>query len=499
MPPSFELPEFIHPNDLVLIAVSGGGDSVYLTHELCAASRTAGFRLCLGHVNHGRRGREDEMEREFVRGLASELGLGFSPLELRVPVEGDHSLEDRLREGRLEALFAEARTLGAVAIAFGHTADDLAETFLLMAMRGSGPTGLGSLRAEKWLPHEGIHLWRPLLHHTRNDIRESLCSRGIAWVDDSTNEMPIHRRNRLRAGILPLLVEEEPAAVSLLARSARLCGEASVLLNTLAKEDLSNAAVATEPNVLVLRNQVLRSLSKPRLAIALRGAWNLLAGGRFPLPPPSNWTNEIAERILSDRPNISCFNGAVVCVRVDTHHTLIHSSLVESERAVEILMDATQPTILLATTHSVHFVANSSQRSSSLNSRIVLGDGQGSLHLEVTEKASQPVDWSPAQDSDLQTAFFDAASIRRDLILRAAHDEELISMGPAGSKSVMAALQESGIPPELRSRVAVLADDRGILWIPGVRRAVSAYVTDRTTLVLKLEWRRSRTEELHPA
>jgi tRNA(Ile)-lysidine synthetase-like protein len=351
------------------------------------------------------------------------------------------------------------------------------------------------MREEKWQPPAGVHFWRPLLHLTRMAIRDSLRSRGILWKEDPTNESPLHRRNRLRAGILPLLAQEEPAAVALLARSARLCGEAADLLAALAQEDLAHAIVAGDQGILVLKNGPLQALSRPRLAIVLRSAWSLLVEGRFPLPPPARWTDSLAERILTARGATSTFEASVVHVRVDAHHTLLHSSSIDPGKAVEFLMNATRPGILLPTPHAVMSVANSSQRTSLQKSRIVLGEGQGTLDLEVMESSSLLSEQLLVHDPASLTAFFDSSSIRRDLVLRAARHDESIAMGPAGSKDVAAALQESGIPAELRPRVAVLADDRGILWIPGIRRAVSAYVTDRTSLVLKLSWNRTNLEE----
>ncbi len=493
MPRTLLLPEQLAPDSTVLIAVSGGGDSVFLAHELAGEKS---LRLHLAHVNHGRRGDEDAADVAFVRDLAERLGAGFTALRLPASVEGTHSLEERLREGRLTALRAEAKRIGAAAIAFGHTADDVAETFLLMALRGSGPTGLGSLRAARWSEADGLWMLRPLLEWTREEIRAALRERGLTWREDPTNDLPMHRRNRLRAGVMPLLAEEEPAAAMLLARSAQLCGEASDLLEAVAEEDLERALAARREGALLLRNAVLRELSPARLAIALRVAGRRVADGRFPLPPPLALVQSLGARVLAGGGEPSVFrDDEAVRARVDGEHTLLYSSLLDERQALEFMTQATTPILLLPDIHAVVPVANSSQRATPMRSRVMLPDTQGSLAIEVTPREALPGDWSPVVKDDQREACFDPLSIRRDLVLRAAHEGETISLGAAGSKSIAGALQEAGVPAELRERVAVLADDRGVLWIPGVRRAVSAYVTERSSLVLRLKWEHSPSPE----
>jgi tRNA(Ile)-lysidine synthetase-like protein len=491
---TLQIPDQLAEDSLVLVAVSAGGDSVFLAHEL--ANRRPRLRLHLAHVNHGRRGLEDFEDARLVEQLAGQLKAGFSALELPTPVEGDHSLEERFRQGRLEALKAEAHRLGAKAIAFGHTADDAAETFLLMALRGSGPTGLGSLRPARWIESDRLWMLRPILNWTREEIRASLRERGIAWRDDPTNDQPRHRRNRLRSTVIPALIEEEPAAVQLLARSAELCADASDLLEELAGEDLAAAQVAQRHDAIVLRNAALVSLSPARLAILLRVAWRRINGGRFPLPPAGTLLNALVARLRKGGNDAACFrDDDSVHVRIDAHHTLLHSASTDPEQALQVLMSKTPTVILLPDRSSVVPVANSSQRSSPMKTRIPLPGDQGALQVAVAEKSSLPLDRNFAGNTDQRTAYLDPLSLRRDLVLRGAADGETMPMGTGGSKAIAEALQEAGVPSGLRPRVAVLADDRGVVWIPGLRRAVSAYITERSTFVLRLQWQPSQSPE----
>jgi tRNA(Ile)-lysidine synthase len=198
---------FPAPGTAVTCAVSGGSDSL----SLLALAVAAGCRATAVHVDHGLRpGSADEAGA--VAEMAARLGASFR--SERVQVDPGPNLEARARAARHGVLPDD--------VLFGHTADDQAETVLLNLLRGAGLDGLAGIRAD------GRH---PILALRRDETR-ALCARlGLSPLDDPSNRDPRHRRNRVRAEVLPLLDEvAERDLVPVLARQAELLREVADLL-----------------------------------------------------------------------------------------------------------------------------------------------------------------------------------------------------------------------------------------------------------------------------
>src|ERR1044071_1590807 len=171
------------PDDRVIVAVSGGPDSVCLLHALRALTIQV---VGIAHVNHKLRGEESEEDERFVAGIAHEMGLRFHST---VAVCGAGNVEQTARRARRK-FFHDLIGRGlADRIALGHTRDDQAETVLFRMLRGSGLAGLAGI-----LPVTAEGLFRPLLGVTRNEVDAYLRQRGIRWrADASKREAKIAR------------------------------------------------------------------------------------------------------------------------------------------------------------------------------------------------------------------------------------------------------------------------------------------------------------------
>jgi len=213
----------------VLVAVSGGPDSMALLHVLSRVAPPRALTVIAHGVDHGlRAGAARELD--LAEEGAAKSGVPFGRTAVAVAPGGN--LQARARAARFEALAAAAREAGASAIATAHHADDRAETVILRLLRGAGPAGLAALppRAPAVLGDEasigGLELIRPLLRARRADIEAHLERHAIAFAHDPSNDDPRYLRTRVRRELLPLLTELSPGIVDhLVALADQLAGE----------------------------------------------------------------------------------------------------------------------------------------------------------------------------------------------------------------------------------------------------------------------------------
>jgi tRNA(Ile)-lysidine synthase len=213
----------------VLVAVSGGADSVALICALAGLRATSPGRLIVAHFNHLLRGDEAAADERFVRELARRLELpcevGRESVAERASLTGD-GLEAAARAARYQFLLHSADRLGARYVATAHTADDQAETILHRVLRGTGLSGLGGMQRVRPLGPAATMI-RPLLTIRRATVIDYLAELGQPYRDDVTNSDTRFTRNRLRHELLPQLARDfNPQVVEALLRLGHLAGEA---------------------------------------------------------------------------------------------------------------------------------------------------------------------------------------------------------------------------------------------------------------------------------
>ena len=189
----------------VVVAVSGGGDSVGLLRVLHSCSSEFNLRLSVAHLDHGTRGDEGLGDAHFVEGLAGILGLDFDLGHWRATRAGH--FEADARTARYSWLLEVARARGCRFVAVGQTLDDQAETILHRIVRGTGLRGLAGMPARRRIG-DGVTLVRPLLGVTRAEIRGYLATIGQGFREDSTNQDTSRTRARIRLELLPELADK---------------------------------------------------------------------------------------------------------------------------------------------------------------------------------------------------------------------------------------------------------------------------------------------------
>ncbi len=287
------------PGDRVVVAVSGGLDSMVLLHAATTLIRggTLPLEVAAAHLNHGLRGASSEADERLVRETCTRLVV---PLHVdRVHLETGPSLENRARSARRRFFREIAHRVGARHVLLAHTADDQAETVLSRFLAGAGPDGLQGMRRLRPLEEGGRQktlLMRPLLGITRAAVEAHARDRDIPFREDESNRDRRFRRNRLRHEVLPFLRSRcNPTLDRTLVRLGSLMEETADLLEETAARALATvlrpawpglkALVGREEDeVLCLDRKAFRRLSPGLRSGVLRLAIRRLRPDGPPVP-----------------------------------------------------------------------------------------------------------------------------------------------------------------------------------------------------------------------
>ena len=446
----------------IVVAVSGGGDSLALLLLLDRLKDALKLTLHVAHLDHGLRGRNAQEDALFVERMAGDLGLS-STLGLEdvksYRAERGLSLEEAAREVRYSFLARVAAGLGARGVALGHTADDQAETVLMHILRGSGLAGLAGMSPLSHQPspvHEdGIVLLRPLLDVTRSETAAYCRWRGVTPREDETNRSLGFTRNRTRLELLPSLEVHNPRireALLRLSSSASLdqsyiLGEASRALGELATSD-GSAVLIERGGFAALHPSIKRH--------ALRLAYQSVAGSPEGLEHSHVEAMVRASEAGAGR-SVDLPGGLVFSVEYDSLGLRPAGSGGGFPKAIS----GERPLVVPGETRIPGW--NVSAR--------LLAPGEGSL------------------DTGPYSAMLDAERVGDTLHVRGRRPgDRFTPLGMAGSKKLQDFMVDARIPADFRDSVPLVVSSEGVVWVVGHRIADWAKVTDGTREVLALDF-----------
>lgn len=449
----------------LLVAVSGGPDSVALLLGLVELLEARRDLLLVAHFNHRLRGLASEGDARFVSDLCRDLGIRS------VTGTGDvaearrtskRSLEETARRLRYAFLSHVAHEHGIRCVATGHTLDDQAETVLLRATRGAGLDGLAAMRPCAPLPYASAEtqVWvvRPLLSVARAETQRFCDARGAKPRRDVTNEDVAIPRNRVRLNVLPALAEINPQVRTAL---ARLAEGAAIELDWIRNETgvaLRDASVSESATELLLDRDRLRALHPALLRHVLRAGFAHLAGAGPEL----------------GRVHVE---GAVDLVHGGSGRTLDLPGdvrLNSSYKELAFSRGIRSPSVSLAGTRT---------GSISVPGSTMLRDFDVGELVATFERGPQ----IRFANSPF-VAQLDADAVGERLRVRAWRaGDRFQPLGMAQSKKLQDFFVDAHVPSEKRGRVALIESSRGIAWVVGLRIAEWAKVTASTQRAVRLE------------
>ena len=419
--------------DRVVVAVSGGPDSVCLVSMLCTLAPEYGLQLHIAHLDHMFRGPGSAADARFVEHLAATLGIPATIEATDVPAfcrERGLSAQEGARDVRYRFLSRVADSVGAARTALGHTANDQAETVVMRLVRGAGMEALAGISPVR------EKIIRPLLEATRTEILSYLKEAALDFVTDPTNEQPVYTRNRIRLNVIPELEQINPNAVNTLAAGAALLRDESA---------------------------ALEELLAPVMAVLLRRQ-----GGSVRLDRRSFLALLPAVRRRALRTAVASLGG-----------TVSEFSLLQTDEAVRFLEETQTgraldlPGGLLLERSYDDFVVRPRQASRTFRvplpvpGTVMVPELSLGVDTEVSEGPPVP----RAGENYLWQAEFDYAKIALPLCLRSRREGDRFC--PAGMGGRSKKLQDYFVDERLsrsrRDEVPLLTTEADILWVVGLR------------------------------
>lgn len=447
----------IKENDVIVAGVSGGADSVCLFSILKDYCAKKGATLVVVHMNHGIR-KDASEDASFVEALCKAAGIEYHLFCEDIPTYAKQrgiGTEEAGRMARYEA-FETIRTSfgnrGKIAVA--HNRNDQAETTLFHLFRGSGVAGLSGIMPVR------EHIIRPLLCVERKEIENYLTQKGIKWCIDSTNKENTYTRNKLRNVVFPY-VEKEICEQSIrhVANAAEELSQVRLFLEELTLEAEKAVLKKEKEEVCIRREEFLKQHEVIRKQLVLRALSHLV-------PSRKDFTSFHVKDILS---------------------------LFEKHSGKQIQLPyglcAVREFDKIAIRKSVWKAEGQAALPVTVPGQVICPDGT------IVEFSLLPADKNRVIPQKTYTKWFDYGKIEHSLMIRNRQSGDYLTITEGGGrKKIKEYFIEEKIPRLERENKLLLADDKHILWVIGMRISEAYKVTEETETILQVAIKHTEEE-----
>jgi tRNA(Ile)-lysidine synthase len=451
--------DLLREGESVLVAVSGGPDSMALLHVLVQLADRWRIKLVAAHVDHMFRGEESADEAEFVARYAASVGIPCEVAKIDIPAKvkqyGGNS-QAAAREERYRFLLSVAKRYRCSRIALAHHADDQAETVLMRLLRGTGPSGLAGMPIRRI--EDQVELIRPFLRIYKQSLEAYCKEQGIEYRTDSSNLERKYRRNRIRLELLPYLKKYNPQLPEALNRLAEMVQSEDDFLDKEASRVVLSWSSSEGRRGIPRKEYVCLHLALQRRCLKLILNYVSSEAGNIDF----SILESVREAILQEHtPNLRL--DLPGCVMLREYDQIRFVTQVEGPSPPEDFLWTPQPRETSGTLH--------------------VGPG---LTLEWDFRQPDSLDTT---GGSRQEAWFDAEALRYPLRFRPRRNGDRFQpIGLNGSKKVKDMYVDDKVPPVMRERLPLMEDRDGfIVWVPGIRRSTHALVSETTSRVLYMK------------
>jgi len=452
----------------IMVAVSGGADSVALLHILHGLTPTLKLELMVVHLDHGLRGVASRDDARWVEALSKRLNIpcitGRRDLAVEMK-EGGRSLEEAARIARY-AFFSEvSERTGITTIALGHHADDQAETVLMKLLRGCSPAGLGGMRVSRL---EGnLRIVRPLLAVRRLELREFLASIGESFREDLSNQDHRFLRNRIRHELIPLLEKE---------------------YNPKVKEGLIHLA-----GMVWDRDDYLRERLGDTFSRVISDSEDEI---KIDCKSFSNLTNfeqgEVLKNVLwrvgvSD-PHRSYFRDIKLSIAGTSGHQIILPGGVTALREYDTLIFTTGSLSRWKNAFSAREVPIPGvMKIKEIGARIIIRQYPRPQLIEFNKPVNLKQYWETFPEVGVLKEYLDRDRIVAPMMVRSRlPGDRYRPLSMPGSRKIKDILIDEKVPGSIRDSIPVIEDGEGIIWLAGYRPVHRCRVRKDTKTILEI-------------
>jgi len=492
------------PGDRVLVAVSGGVDSVVLLYALRELQKSEKLSLAVAHFDHAIR-TDSAADAEFVKKLARSLKLRYYSERADVPAYAKAqklSLEVAARTLRYQFFERIAKAHDFKKIALGHTLNDQAETLLMRLLRGAGLEGLSGIPPVR--PSGELTYIRPLIECTRDQIVAFAQAHKLSWREDPTNYDTTIARNKIRHELIPILKEYNPKVLEALGRTARLLAQAAHVLDCQAEQALATLIASESAQGLALDLKDLMAMPEYLQALVLRRAIARIN----PLCEPEAAHIEAMLRWISRRGAGELHLPAGVRVLRRHSHLIVTARPAAPPKRFEYLLTAPGETTLSEI--GWRFVIRSLPdltQTPSLKGRPLpqplpdtergdltrslsplpnpLRKRRGKGEVEGQGEVRKGVGGLGPRTEEKFTALLDADKIQGSLVVRNRRPGDRIRLR-SGTKKLQDFFTDKKIPREQRDAIPLICDENALIWIVGEAVHEDYRATPQTKHILEI-------------
>jgi len=484
----------------LLVAVSGGPDSVCLLHILVKLQAELDIRLHLAHLNHQLRGAEAEADARYVSDLAHRLGIPATIEQRDVKayqVQQHISLEEAAREVRYRFLANTAKSVGASRVAVGHTVDDHIETILMHLIRGTGTRGLGGLKpCSRWQSSgNSLTIIRPLLQVSRQETAGYCHHHQLMPRIDASNLSLSPLRNRIRHQLLPLLESYNPRIAEALLRTGRIASDDLAFIDKeIAK--LWGEIGQKQENTVILDKERFLELPPALKRNLLRTSIESLLG--YVKDIEAHHIEQIMDALTKPAgKRLSLPGGLIFSIEYDKYligpdpAALSPFPILGAEFPLKLPGETLPPGWRIEAT-----ILNREQ----MADKVVRGKLEGAkplqnLHLPLMQGIIYPYHGEGDKGGEVgkqsYKAYFDLNKTGDKLVVRSRQPGDRFQpLGMSQPKKLGEFMIDTKIPHAWRQRIPIVCSPKHILWVVGWRIDDRVKVTENTKQILCLEFER---------